>query len=382
MNNAILLGRLLLLSAGVRALGGTAVFCTIVCVAANLAFLKSAFALPFEDFASLSRRTYRVYGDVEETYRGSTSIGSILTIEVPYNPKGDRLQFGGPGGEGFTATSTPVAPLFLRLSWDGESAPRVISGAGLGCIDLTAEKATAFILSDFRFLQTCPEKGYECPFVEVQIKIFDGSDPTGQRYSSGVVRRRVADKNRDLMIPFSQLVREGPEGPWKPSCVGAVSLTILGVPEVPTTVFMKSFSTNGNCREPLKNGRPTCPQVSGARQRADYGTIYPDATVVESSSSPSAEATVAVGTLGTPATTSETGTPIPVRSPPPAPPIPESAKDPIQQKSDLDEMFDDIPEDIPESVQIDSPELPVKEESAPKKTRINPQRVFGKVSGR
>lgn len=345
-------------------------------------FCGGAYALPIEDFATLSRRTYRVYGDVEESYRSNSSIGSLLTIEVPYNPRGDRLQFGGPGGEGFTATSTPTAPLFLRLSWDGESAVRVTSGAGLGCIDITKERANAFLIRDFFFTQSCIENGYECPFIEVQLKVFDGSDPTGQRYSAGVVRRRVINQKKDLMIPFSQLVREGPEGPWKPSCVGAVTLTVLSVPQVPTTIFMRSLTTNGTCVSPLESGRPTCPEVGGARPKSQaFPTIQDEEAAIPLEAIPAPpEVNVDASAPGIEVT------PAPAASVPASRTVsvPEMRRTP-KPVTDIDSMFDDLGEDVLESGRNDEAEsdeddlYPDIRKSSSGKSGSQ-ERVFGNVA--
>jgi hypothetical protein len=218
-------------------------------------------ALPIDDFAVLAGRTFRVYGDVSEAVRSPSALGSVLSVEIPFGVPNGRIQYGGTGGKGVTVAANPLIPMMFRFTWDGESAVGVTSGAGLGCLNLTAEGASAFVLRELKFQQACDGKVVGCPMLEIQLRVFDGTDPTGQRYSTGVVRRRVTNQMRDLVIPFAQLARPGPEGPWRPSCVGAVTATFLVPPKVESTVSFLKIETNGSCTKLTRGGRPDCDEL-------------------------------------------------------------------------------------------------------------------------
>lgn len=115
----------------------------------------------------------------------------------------------------------------LTLVWDGDSKPEGLSAAGLGCFDLTASGASAFILRGLGLAATCPEPadGESCSPLEVESRIYDAGDATGQRFSASVLRRPVPRNPDELVIPFSNFVREGPNGLARPTCVGAISIT-------------------------------------------------------------------------------------------------------------------------------------------------------------
>ncbi len=115
----------------------------------------------------------------------------------------------------------------LALVWDGDSNPETLSAAGLGCFDLTASGGTAFVLRDLALTAECAEPGEEgeCQPLEIETRIYDARDPTGQRFSASVLRRPVPRAADELLIPFSNLSREGPHGLARLSCVGAVAIT-------------------------------------------------------------------------------------------------------------------------------------------------------------
>lgn len=114
----------------------------------------------------------------------------------------------------------------LALRWDGDSNPEVLSAAGLACFDLTALGATAFVLRDFSMLAECAESGDsgECQQLEIESRVFDADDPTGQRYSAALLRQPVPRVADELVVPFSNFTREGPRGLARLSCVGAISI--------------------------------------------------------------------------------------------------------------------------------------------------------------
>jgi hypothetical protein len=213
-------------------------------------------------------------------------------VEIPVGVGNGRVQYGGTGGKGITVGSTPTTPMMFRFTWDGESAVGVTSGAGLGCLDLTAEGASAFVLRALEFQQDCDGKAVGCPMLEIQLRVFDGTDPTGQRYSTGVVRRRVSNQTRDLIIPFSQMARPGPEGPWRPSCVGAITATFFVPPKVESKVSFLRIETNGSCSNLTRGGRPDCDELREDSARIPAIIDFDNGT--DETAAPTPAATVAL----------------------------------------------------------------------------------------
>lgn len=115
----------------------------------------------------------------------------------------------------------------LALVWDGDSNPETLSAAGLGCFDLTSSGGTAFVLRDLAVAAECaePSEVGECQPLEIETRIYDAADPTGQRFSASVIRRPAPRAADELLIPFSNLSREGPHGLARPTCAGAVTIT-------------------------------------------------------------------------------------------------------------------------------------------------------------
>jgi hypothetical protein len=135
----------------------------------------------------------------------------------------------------------------LRLTWDGDSNPEQLSGAGLGCFDLTAQGAQAVVIRDLAIEAQCGtgEAPSPCEDVEVEARLYDADDATGQRFSALIQRQSSRRAASELVLPFSGFVREGPRGLARLSCVGAISLSFrLGQP---TTVKLSlgPIFTNG-----------------------------------------------------------------------------------------------------------------------------------------
>ena len=120
--------------------------------------------------------------------------------------------------------STPVV---LTLSWDGDQHPDQLSGAGLNCLDLTQGGAYAFVISGMSIESECQGEspGKTCPNFQIESRIYDARDPTGQRYSVSMMNRSLPERT-DLVIPFSNFIREGPRGKGDITCVGAVSISL------------------------------------------------------------------------------------------------------------------------------------------------------------
>lgn len=115
----------------------------------------------------------------------------------------------------------------IILTWDGDRHPDLLSGSGLRCLDLTSSEASAIVLKNFSLHGACVSEGGDtCPPFQIETRLYDASDPTGQLYSASVLKRSSDRPAEDLAIPFSNFIRRGPRGPGRVTCVGAISLQI------------------------------------------------------------------------------------------------------------------------------------------------------------
>lgn len=139
-----------------------------------------------------------------------------------------------------------ASPVVLTFSWDGDQHPEQLSGAGLNCLDLTQGGAYAFIVSELSIESECrgDSEGQRCPNFQIESRIYDARDPTGQRYSVSTMTRSLPEKT-DLVIPFSNFIREGPRGKGNIACVGAVSISFRFEEFESVELEMGSIYTNG-----------------------------------------------------------------------------------------------------------------------------------------
>jgi hypothetical protein len=139
-----------------------------------------------------------------------------------------------------------ASPVVLTLSWDGDQHPDLLSGSGLNCLDLTQGGAYAFIVSGLSIESECQEEaqGQRCPNFQIESRIYDAKDPTGQRYSVSTMTRSLPDKT-DLVIPFSNFIREGPRGKGNIACVGAISISLRFEDFESVELEMGPIYTNG-----------------------------------------------------------------------------------------------------------------------------------------
>lgn len=179
--------------------------------------------------------------------RAASSSKALSTLELRTGPKKGRVVWGSSGN--------PAGR--LTLVWDGDPNAGQISGSGLGCLNLLADGATAFILEDLAYSASCDlgarkvtegsAPGGECSPLVIESRIFNSDDPTGQKYTTSVIRRHHRLSGQDLRIPFSTFTREGPNGGANPSCVGAISITLKADELTKSVVTFGPFSTNGSC---------------------------------------------------------------------------------------------------------------------------------------
>ena len=157
--------------------------------------------------------------------------GKTRIYATPAQTENDKPAKFGVQGKGDSWTK-------VVLTWDGDLNPVQLSSAGLGCVDLTAYGATAIALRAFKVSCEC-EKSKRC-VIQIETRLYDGKDPTGQRYSTSFIRRQPDSSGKDLFIPFSSFGREGPNGPGNPACVGAISVTFQ-----PQGIEEAAFSLSG-----------------------------------------------------------------------------------------------------------------------------------------
>lgn len=156
-----------------------------------------------------------------------SSMGEV-SVEVSRSTKG-RLAVAAEG----------VLDLTLTLSWDGDSNPEQLSGAGLNCFDLTQQGASALIVSGAEMRSECGEvvTTAECPSLSAEARVYNPADPTGQKFLVSLGRRNISEQ-ADIIIPFSNFVGQGPRGKASFGCVGAVTIafTFRGFKELDFSV--------------------------------------------------------------------------------------------------------------------------------------------------
>ena len=226
-----------------------------------LAAATKVWALPIDNFNVPSETRCKGERTCKRNLSSQHSLGGFLGIEVQNPAEGKGITLletkTGPnkGRVVWGAAGDPAGR--LTLFWDGDPNPSQVSGAGLGCLNLSADGATAFILEGLAYSAACSMDksstssggaAVECPPLLIESKIYDATDPTGQRYSTSIIRRHQRLSGSDLRIPFSSFTREGPNGGARPSCVGAISVAIRADDLKKSVVTFGPIYTNGACQ--------------------------------------------------------------------------------------------------------------------------------------
>lgn len=155
----------------------------------------------------------------------------------------------------------------IQLTWDGDYNPRQLSSSGLNCLDLSAvSKILIPVALDNTAIAADTEDG-GLTKLEASLSLYDGNDPTGQRYSVGI----AAIPNVESVLEFqrARFDRHGIRGPADFGCVGALSL-VLSVENVKATALKVgipsgeevSFSSRA-ARETERSGLDVMPQFVG-----------------------------------------------------------------------------------------------------------------------
>jgi hypothetical protein len=232
-------------------------------------WLEVACAAPLEPFRqSFSLTCGEGRRSCSGVLRGPTTLGGSTGITITKGDGGEvELEIDPDRDEPFALSADKINDFSMTLSWDGDSNPDQLSASGLPCIDLTAAGAYAFVFPRVSVVSECkgqpPAPG--CPSFVVESRIYNPSDPTGQKFLSSVITR-AGEGVKDLTVPFSNFVMRGPRGGAAFSCVGAVTLTFRFSGFKELELNAAGLHTNGPegltplptaTREPTATGTPT-----------------------------------------------------------------------------------------------------------------------------
>jgi hypothetical protein len=248
-------------------------------------------ALPIEPFGE----RYKLTCDEDRRacsglVRGYYTIGGATGIVIAKSTDGEvELEIDRGSDEPLLLSAEEVSELALTLSWDGDSNPEQLSASGLPCIDLTKQGAHAFVVPRVSLDYECAAGATApgCPSFVVETRIYNPSDPTGQKFSSSVLTR-VAGTANQLTIPFSNFIQRGPRGSADFSCVGAITVTFRfsGFKELEFSAG--PFYTNGTegltpiptaTREPTATVTAT-PTLTPTSTPTNTPTALPSATAI------------------------------------------------------------------------------------------------------
>jgi hypothetical protein len=239
-------------------------------------FAFCAAAIPIEDFNSPVDIKCESTPQCSAVARSENTLGRYTGILVSRRGAGSASVAVGKNDGELRFESREASPVVLTLSWDADQHPDLLSGSGLNCLDLTQGGAYAFIVSGVSIESECLEEseGRRCPNFLIESRIYDAKDPTGQRYSVSVMTRSLPDKT-DLVIPFSNFIREGPRGKGNMSCVGAVSISFRFEDFESVNLELGPIYTNG------AEGMTPLPTPTAAAARTPIPTAAVESLITE-----------------------------------------------------------------------------------------------------
>lgn len=162
-----------------------------------------------------------------QTVRSKYTLGGTTGVVLIGGNEGSAsLRFSQSDGRKAALSADGEGVHSLALHWDGDANPEQLSGAGLGCFDLTGQGATSVVIRDLGLTFECadPDEEGGCPPVELELRMYDADDATGQRFSAAVAKLRSPRAPDELVIPFADFTKEGPRGLARLTCVGAISM--------------------------------------------------------------------------------------------------------------------------------------------------------------
>ncbi len=226
---------------------------TIACVLSFFFCLPASQAIVLDDFEGVQEVEAYPSHEVDfSSIEAPTAVGGTRSLEANLS--------GGAGGvrmriEPFVPNADPVAAHsqdsgttgVTKMHWDGELLADTLTYNGLGCLDLTQDGATAFLLEDVH---------YDHAF-ELIIVAYDSNDPTGltfSSYSQTFVEPVGEITINQLPFAFHAPSAIGPGGGADVTCIGALELIVRGDTPALDMDFLR-FVTNGNCElVPDSNG--------------------------------------------------------------------------------------------------------------------------------
>lgn len=224
-------------------------FALLLLVGAVVAsWCPSAGAFPLEKFEHQVEVSCPSTGACARSLRAKTTLGAYTGILV--RGGGDmKSSFSAKQGS-FQVSASGSSLSAILLSWDSDTYPDQLSSAGLKCVNMRHLGGWAFILKDFSLQGTCGEGNTECPPFQIETRVYDAADPTGQTYSASLLRRANGRELQDLIIPFSNFTRKGLRGEGRMECAGAVSLNIRT--DGYSTVELRMGTIYTNSSEPME----------------------------------------------------------------------------------------------------------------------------------
>jgi hypothetical protein len=195
------------------------------CVAVPLC----AEALPIERFETPLDLKCAHDSICTQTVRSKYTLGGTTGVVLIGGNEGSAsLRFSQSDGRKAALSADGEGVHSLALHWDGDANPEQLSGAGLGCFDLTGQGATSVVIRDLGLTFECadPDEEGGCPPVELELRMYDADDATGQRFSAAVTKLRSPRAADELVIPFADFTKEGPRGLARLTCVGAITMRV------------------------------------------------------------------------------------------------------------------------------------------------------------
>ena len=233
----------------------------------NLFFLQPAIAITIDSFAD------------EAAVSSTSTAGASRSVYIPSSSAlggGRSLSATKTGtGSGTTVVAMGEASLTHNqgfhggtssIIWDGDTNPNTINPKGLGSVDLTQDGGTALKIrvQFFNFPVNTP--------IDISVRMYDASTADGSRFSEIILQLNQAwieDGPRTLTIdipfqslgiqglsnitptlgiPLTAITKVGPNGPARPTAVGAISLTFHGESNNRTPyITLLPLTTDGRC---------------------------------------------------------------------------------------------------------------------------------------
>jgi hypothetical protein len=195
-----------------------------------VAVIEAARALPVERFTGSIELACGPDDVCGRSTRTPDSLGGKVGVSIAGGRRKEvRVRTRGSAAQRSLEVSSPGEGVgAVALSWDGDPHPHQLSSAGLGCLNLRADGAIAFRIESFAVKGSCEaQQGTKqsCQPITIEARIYDPSDPTGQRYAASILRRNIPRRGA-LDIPFSNFIHHGPRGAATFECVGAVSISV------------------------------------------------------------------------------------------------------------------------------------------------------------